>query len=214
MGYPTISWIPRGASTTQSLSCSAIAHSFSLLEGGVSVDRAQAFTKGGKTTAVVHDAWHQYTVEMEGFGPEKSSNYASWFSWLTSWWSHASAGGTFSFALNSDKAAATTCTGSVAETATSLTAVSTSGFAANDWVFLESATDPTCNCRRRVTSISGGTVSFATTIGQPLPTGSVLRHSEYFPSVVCLDDDAPFKERRGGKGANLWDLKMKIRTVR
>jgi hypothetical protein len=44
--------------------------------------------------------------------------------------------------------------------------------------------------------------------------GSVVRHMEYFPRCICLQREAPLRERDAGQGADLWDLSFRFRTVR
>jgi hypothetical protein len=210
---PILIWTPRGSSTTKSVDFGSASCGLQRLKGFSDVNRKQSFTAGGKPFTVTHGVFNLYKVRVTPLGPYRSAAHRAIWSWLTSWWSHASVGGTFTFSRNSTKLTSALTLASVAETATSISCTST-GFTADDWVWLEDAADPTKNCARQVASTTTGSVAVADAVGSAFVTSSVIRHLDYFASCVCLDDEAPFNERDAGKGANLWDLEFIFRTAK
>lgn len=180
--------------------------------GYLDVDRVTSITSGGKAYTQVFDAWMDRELVLRGFGPDKNRAF---FQSLTSWWEHASTGGQFAFSLDSAKMASTTLNGAVAHNATVIVVTSTTGFANGDMVFFEHAADPTKHATRTINTVDSGTqVTLYEEIGRAFVTASIMRHADYWPAMICLDDRSPILPRKAGEGGNLWDLRAHIRSVR
>jgi hypothetical protein len=210
MGYPAFTWTPAGSSTPRSVDFSAI-KGWKRFEVQAAVDRAVTISRRRVPVTVVSDSFFQIEVEFEAFGPSDRAFYHS----LWSWESFAMSGGVFSLAYDSSLNKATALTAPAADTATSLTVTSTTGFSAGDPVYLEDAYDSTIFTRGKVDSVASGTgISVLDALGVKLTAGSVFRHAEYFPYCYLLEDHSPFKERPAGEGVGMWDFKGTIVTVR
>ena len=179
------------------------------LRGWPVMDTSQSISVGGKAVSVVHDAWHEYDVEVRALNISDDSQHSR----ISAWLSHAQGGGEFGFVVNSDEDEASTLSGVEVAGQTVLSVTDTTGFAAADWVYLEDADDPTVFQRVKILTVDSGVqVTIEEALDHSFASGSVFRHAENFPACVLLKHD--FRERPGGKGANLWDLKFRFRTVR
>lgn len=208
MSNPTITWLPSGESTTQSLTFPRMV---SMYQGGRSVDGATSVSLGGVAVSVIHDVYDDFQIELKGFGP---TNDPTFFAQLWSWWSHASRGGEFAFALDGANTLDTTTSAASTQGDTTLSVASTSSLAVSDWVTLEDVDDPTKTERRQVSAISGADVGLTPTISYSFGSGSLMRHAEYLPACVTAGKRRPFQERDAGRGGRLWDLQLGLRTVR
>lgn len=106
---------------------------------------------------------------------------------MVAWWSWARQGNLFSLAQDSTRMAATTLASGHGAGSTGLDLTSTSGISAGDELFI-------CNTAAdnqfEIVKVDG--------LGSPLPiveptllaypSGSLVRHADYFPSLISLDD--------------------------
>lgn len=208
MSNPTLSWLPEGESTTQT---ATFPRQVSMYHGGRDVDAKTTVSLGGKAVSVVHDVHDSFQIELKGFGP---ANDATFFAQLWSWWAHASRGGEFAFAIDGADTLNTTTSSGNTQGDTTVSVATTSTLAVGDWVTLEDVTDPTKTERRKVSAISGASVGLTPTISYSFGSGSTMRHAEYLPACVVIEKKQPFRERDAGRGGRLWDMRLRIRTVR
>lgn len=172
-------------------------------------DTQQSISRGGKAVSVVFDAWHEYDVELRALPITGHALHSQLFAWL----SHAQGGGEFVFTIDSDADEASTLSGAEAAGQTVLSVTATAGFSAADWVYIEDLDDPTVFQRVKIQTVDSGVqVTIEESLKHSFVALSPFRHAEHFPSCVLLKQR--FRERAGGKGANLWDLEFKFRTVR
>jgi len=152
---------------------------------------------------------------MQGIRPSRSAAWEAFYEQLVGWWSHVVRGGQVSLAMDSAKVGNTTI-GATAHNDTVIDGIaSTAAFAAGEIVYFEDAADPTLFARGKIATKDSGTqVTLVNQIGRVFAASSVMRAYEYLPTCVCLEDEFPLEEREGGKGVDMWDLKMRIRSVR
>lgn len=211
MSASEIRWTPRGDSTETSFSFTTT-RGFSRLQGYANADRAQSISRGGKSLTLIHDSYGQFEVEAQAISPVNQRNL---YTGITAWLEHALAGGTFALILDGSKTATTTLSGNATQSDLTLSLTSSSGMAADDWLYIEDTNDGTKFQRVQVDSVPD-TVSVVVKDGlfRSFAAGSTVRHHEYFPSCVLLESSSPFRERPAGNGSELWDLQMTVRTVR
>lgn len=215
MGYPVITWTPRDGSAPVTVSWAGIATTVSSLQGGPSGDRSQSFTGGGRAFTLIRDVYREYQVEMQGIRPSRNAAWRTFFTALQGWWEHALAGGESSLAMDSAKVGNTTV-GAIAQGDTVIDGcASTAAFTAGEKVYFEDANDATKHAIGFINTKDSGTqVTLYDALCRPFSAGSVMRSYEYLPAFVCLESKFPLRERPGGKGADMWDLAMNIRSVR
>lgn len=211
MSNPAFYWTPADESANETASFPRPLYRFT---GFRVTDKATAISKGGVSVSTIYDTWDEYDLELRAFGPDTS---ASFYSLLTSWWSHASRGGEFAFAVDGDDVADTTLSAAATQGDTTVSVNSTASMAADDWLVFEDANDYAKHERRKISSISGAVVTLADALSYGFSAASTVRHAEYFPKCIVSPQQqggTPLTERTGGNGANLWDLSVTIRTVR
>lgn len=210
MGNARIYWTPRGESGEVYLDLTTLGGLFRF--AGFSAGTGhKSVSRGGKTCSVIHDTGFVYHVEVRGVS--RTADPDTWCD-VSSFVSHADAGGEFAFKLDSDKDDETTLNGAVAKGATSIVLTSGSWVANGDLLFLEDADDETKWEIRRVSDASGSpTIVLAKAVTYGFASGSVVRDWEFFPKCLAIGD-VSWKEREGGRGANRWDLVLRLRTVR
>lgn len=207
MANPAIKWTPYGG-TEETLS---FPRQVQLFAGDRNTDADMSVSRGGASVAVFHDVWSEYDVELPALN---IGSQPAFFASLTSWWSHASAGGQFKFLLDSSKSLSTTLSSVTTQGATTISVNSTSSVAAGDWVLIEDIGSVDRWERRKVSSVGASTIVLTSAVTRAFTSGSTVRHAEYFPICVVSQNKAPYKERPGGQGAYMWDIKFRFRTVR
>jgi hypothetical protein len=208
MGSPAFKWTPKGEASVQTLT---FPWGLQMLQGLRDADVVRSVSKGGVAVSVVWDTFAYYDLEFRGFGPV---NQAAFFAGLTSWWSHAGAGGIFQFLMDGTKTADTTTSATMTQGATTFSVNSTATMATGDWIHIEDVTDQSKWERRSITNISGSTLTVNTGVTYGFGRGATVRHVENLVRCIAIDKEAPFVEREAGRGPNLWDLRLKFRTVR
>lgn len=202
----TITWIPFGASTAKTLDFAP--WGIQRLSGGHEADREVVHTPAGRAVVQWIDSWDTYELHVDAIHRIDDANWIVFENLLP----FLVAYGEFSFAADSNKDSETTLSAGAAEAASSISVVSTSGFSAGDTIMIEHVTD----ARQIMTAISGppggGTMNISPLLYSPMPTGSKVRHFQYFPK--CRAEAASFTERDAGLGANLWDFRVRFRTFR
>ncbi len=186
--------IPRGA------------HSF---VGGPTVDAVAQISRAGSPVTLTMGSHSTYSVEFRGLRlhDEQSDILAALYSWFSS----ASRGLPFQFALDTDKRTATTLTAPA--TSAVLAVADETGFVANDVVYLEDATDRAKFEYAVVASTGTNVVTLDFEGTWDYVTGSVLRHFEYFPNCVLVNPSPPAIHRNADRGGYLWDVLFGFRTV-
>lgn len=188
------------------------ARGVNVFSGGVQTNGVRHVSRGGIAYAVTWDSWHEYDIELRGIKP---ATRAFMFERLWAWWSHCVGGGTFSLAMDSDQASATTLLSAAAQNATALSVASSTGFGGTDWVFIEDALDPSRFLRAQLRTVASPTsVLLVNPLAVSFGANSVIRHAEYFPKCMATSRDIPFRERDAERGPGVWDLSLSVRTVR
>lgn len=207
MAEAQIRWKPFGAVSTQTIDFA----SFGLqrMQGGHESDRELTPTPAGRAVVIWHDSFDRYEIHCDAIHRIDNSLQ---FLQLNSFLPYAQAGGEFEFRGDGAKASATTLSTNAAEAATSLTVVSASGISAGDTIVVEHATDPRSQLTMVTGPPSGGTFNISPFLYSAMPSGSAVRHFQFF--ARCRADAASFVERDAGLGAHLWDFRMRFRTFR
>jgi len=119
--------------------------------------------------------------------------------------------------LDADDTANTTLSAAASQGDTTVSVNSTASMTVNDWLLFEDADDYAKHERRKISGISGAVVTLTSALSWGFASASVVRHAEYLPQCIVSPSQqggSPIVERVGGKGANLWDMNVTIRTVR
>lgn len=209
MGDTTIAWTPRGEASAITLDLTTLRGLYRF-EGFSVANAEKVVSVGGKTYSVIHDTAFVYHVEVRGVS--RVSNATAW-SKVSSFVSHADAGGEFAFKMDADKDDSSDLDGAATLGDTVITLTSAAWVAAGDILFFEDADDPTKWELRAVSSVSGADVTLTEGVGYSFVDASVVRDWEYFPTCIVLGD-VEWEEREAGRGSHLWDLSFKFRTVR
>ncbi len=118
---------------------------------------------------------------------------------LLTWWQWAGQRKPFAFALDSAKVYSAGITTSSGLSATACIVADNTGISVGDYMRLINVAD-TGEDFLRVTGTVGSTV--VNYVGFPNrfshPTGSILRHMDYFPKLVAMDDEFPVTEEIAG----------------
>lgn len=212
---PTFVWTPRDESTAERLTISSSEGGLTRLQSQFVTDRELSLSTGGSAVTIVRDSFFVYELEFTPFN--KSSDPGTWQE-LSSFISHANAGGEFQYLSEGATTPIagrndldTTLSSAVVQNATSLTLASTTRLSAGDFIYIEDANDQTKWEIREVDTVATPIV-VAEGVSHSYASGSTVRHWENFPKCIALDIE--WQERRAGQGANLWDFAMKFRTVR
>jgi hypothetical protein len=116
---------------------------------------------------------------------------------LNAWWAWAVAGNQYAFALDSGKVYNSVNGVQVNPGDTTVTVGSTSGVTAGDTMLIMSSLGLADIHKFVVSGLLTAPPRIQFT-GFPskftFPTGSIVRHAEYFPKLVALDDDFPVEE--------------------
>ena len=210
MGQTRIVWTPRTHGTgtrTLDLGAHPVVVEFG---GGRDATALQTISQGRKAVTRLLNAFDRFTIRIERVGPDED---ATIFHLLWAWWSHAMGGGTFSFALDSAKASSTLMNGAHAATDTTIVVDSITGVSDTDWLWLEAEDDDTVFERVKVSGApAGSTIALAHGIVYDYPDNSIVRHAEYFPSVVVVGVTQPMRERPA-PGVHVWDLEFVVESV-
>ena len=211
MSNPAFYWTPTDETANETASFPRPPHKFA---GFRLTDRATQISAGGKAVSTIYDTWDEFELELRAFGPESQPAF---FAALTSWWSHASQGGEFAFALDADKSTDTTLSSAASQGDTTVSVNSTASVSVGDWLLIEDPSNYGKYERRKVSAISGADIGLTVGVSYGFAAASVVRHADYLPACIVPTgnrDSAPFAERTGARGANLWDMRVTIRTVR
>jgi len=214
----SIKFTPSG-STEQDIQIDDSGGRLTRLVGHPVADTRTQISAGGKAVSVVHDAWHEYQVVIQGIlHPGATSTAAQLAAWkrLRSWISHAFRGGEFKFSVDDTKEYSTTLSGAEADGSTVLGVVSSTGMAADDFLYIEDSGDPTIWENVKITSVDSGVQITTGALTKDYASGSIVRYKEYFPACILAGGYKKpiLMERSAGKGVNVHDLKFKFRTVR
>jgi hypothetical protein len=158
------------------------------LELSYITEREQARSSSGTIETISH-----YSI-IEGF-------FSAYFTEavyleLLGWWSWASQGFPFSFAIDTGNAANTTLDGAAAGGQKVIPLASTTGFSAGDVCLIRSSTRFNFE-GVTIDSVSAGTsVTTVENIQHDYASGDIFRHLEYLPSVLILDNE--FKPKKNG----------------
>lgn len=206
-----LGWTPTGDSaTTLDMPSGQLPY---LFQGLRNADRAMSITPGGVAVTVVHDVFRAYRFQWRAI---RRITDATFWSQLTEFISHCYGGGKFSLALDSAKVFDSTLNGGIAQAAATATTVAApTSVATGDVIDIQHPTLPDRFGQFTVLSKNDGakTITFDQNLRRSFPTASIIRHADYFPLCVMLEDESPLEERAGGQGAYLWDLSFTFRTV-
>lgn len=213
MGFVRITYTPRsGFGSSQNELDLADERALRRFSGFGDTDKETVVTRGGRAFSIVHDAFQRYTLRCERLGPKLNlGSHTDQFHRLTAWWAHAKAGGLFGLVLDTDEDEATTLSVAATQGDTTLNVASVSGFAAEEWLWIENANDSSVYERAQIDSVGGTLVIKTGGLEYDYPIGSTVRHAENFPSCLMLSGD--LREREAGGGPDRWDLEMVFRTV-
>lgn len=171
-------------------------------------DKKVTVSTGGTVVTILRDAFFRYKFQSNPLN--KLSDFDNWQR-VSSFVSHAKAGGKFAFLENPIKNLDTFLSSGIAKDDTDMTLDSTTLLVVNDFIWIEDVEDLTRWEIRKVTQVSGPTqISEAVSYG--FPAGSLVRHWEHFP--LCIAEDVTWVERTAGQGSNRWDFAVQFRTVR
>ncbi len=175
-----------------------------------SSDRQKSISHGGKSYSVGHDPWFDVTCEMTNIRPASQELLHQQ---LFAFQSHVQQGGNFAFALDGDRDDATTMSVGEPSGETVVALTSSSGLLANHEVYIEDVDNPFVFERAHVSTNDSGTqITLKNGLVFDYGSGSVVRHSEYLP--LCSMQGMIYRERRAGRGAGVWDLRLQFRSVR
>lgn len=115
----------------------------------------------------------------------------------TFWWSWARLGKVFAIAMDSTKTVSTTLDASASAGSTTIPLTSTTGLSVGDECIIESD-DGSKREAIKIASISSGvSVEADANLIFSFASGDTFRHHEYYPSMICIDDNwAPVKSGR------------------
>lgn len=215
MGDTVIKWTPRGEVSEQTLNLSQAGVVFRVQRVPVRY-ASTSISVGRKAVTVARPSYTRYEVEVVSvYRQENPSGSVFPFMTLSSWRSHAQAGGEFAFMIDDDTDFATTLNGSHSQGDVSLTLTdSASGnVSVGDVVYLEDANDSTKWEERRV-QLAPANIVVNEGISYSLADLSIVRHADYFPACVLVLGSLRIPERQGGKGAEIFDLRFQFETVR
>lgn len=115
---------------------------------------------------------------------------------LLGWWSWASQGQAFSFAMDTNEDSETTLDGAAAAGQKVIPVTSTSGFTAGDICLVRSANRFLFEAIT-IDSVSAGvSVTAVANLKNSYESGDTFRHLQYFPSALILDNE--FRPRKNG----------------
>lgn len=214
MANPQFKWTPKGEASTESLDLDLYgARGLQQLRGWRQTDERASVSSGGVAVTLVHDAWWEYELKLDAINRQ---NNALIFQRLSSFTAHVLAGGLFAFSIDSAKTLSTLLNGAVVKGATTIVVDDDAGVAIGDDLFLEDATDPTRWQIYRTTG-TGGSNSWNSSHGTSFgfPDNTPVFAFEHFPTCRANGrNPVRLFERAAGKGADLWDFRLRFRTVR
>jgi len=212
MGNSRISFDPPGGTVNIDF------EGFPILLSGLATDDGFArFSRGGVHQLVKHDTWQEYDVMFPAIS--RPADPARWAQ-LTAWISWVYRGNVFELLLDGTKNLDTTLDGAIAAGATVITCSDdTANAALDDWIFLEDALDVSVFEWVQVLSNTGASKGITLNANTPVvfayPDNSIVRQEVRLGNCVLIRDrPTPLVERSGGRGANVWDLRFRFRTVR
>ena len=156
----------------------------------------------------MHHKRYVWTVEVKYDGPLTRTGEAVFWTW----WAHASQGGTFTLAHDTNKDTLSTLSSGAVAAQAVVPTTTTTNYAAGDLVILEKA-DRSYFEVGIVQSVSAATsVTLTANLKQTFATGDVLRHFDYHPSMCALTSNCPLQLQSFGD-ANFMQLQVKCTEV-
>jgi hypothetical protein len=146
---------------------------------GGTINRNRAFA--GKTETIAQPMIWEGELEAQ-FGEEVYKD-------LIAWWSWARQGKTFSLAMDSANVVNTTLDGAAAAAQTTIPLTATAGLTVGDDCLIISANRLSFEVVTIDTINAGVSVVADANLKQAYASGDIFRHLEYFPSLVCLNDE-------------------------
>ncbi len=107
---------------------------------------------------------------------------------LMGWWSWARQGQLFSVAYDTGRMSSTTLDGAHGATSTGLTLTSASGISDGDELWIQNLAADN-QFEAVAVDGSGSPLPIDRGLTYSYPSGSLVRHLDYFPSLISLDDD-------------------------
>jgi hypothetical protein len=141
---------------------------------------------GGITETVRSGTWDRVTIAVETFAD------AAFYRALVAWWSWASRGKQYAFALDRDKTVNTTLVNAEAAGSTVIELTSVTGVAAGYYQIISA--DRTNREIVQVQSVGGGAATLAAGTKLGYAAGDTFRDVDYWPKCVSADDERPFVE--------------------
>lgn len=108
---------------------------------------------------------------------------------LWGWWSWARQGKEWAFAMDSGNVLNTTLNGAAAAAQADVTVDSVSTLAVGDKILIRAEDEDNEFERKEVQSISSLTITMTTNLVHSYSDEDTLRHFEYFPAVITIDDE-------------------------
>ena len=207
-----LTWTPRDEATPETLKLSDLG-SVTRFRGSVVPSGSTTITQGRKHVRVNYSPFMRFDVAVESIGQNRAVSAEHPFAIISSFQSHALAGGEFRLDVDSTKTVNTTTSSGVAQGATAIT-YAAGTLAVDDWVYLEDVDDATKWEYRRVTTGGSGTATFYEGVSYGFGSGSILRHMEVYPTAIVAPNSWRLNERDGGEAVNTWDLGFVLETVR
>ncbi len=178
-------------------------------------DERTILTSAGGAFAVATDIWREYDVRIPAIDPDVTPEV---WAGLHSFGHHALHGGTFRFTADADRAVDTTLSSAALAGATTLDlpTAAEDAIAAGDYLIVHDAADFRITEVVKVAAVAAD-VELSWGLLMAHATASVVRHREHLPLCrlnLPSSRSLSFAERDAGRGVNLWDFRMRFRTLR
>lgn len=187
-----------------------------LYRGGLAARGHRSFWPSGKSLTVVHQQFFNYRLEVRAIKP--AAGQALWGD-LYTFWQDALRGVPFEIALNINKSAALTMSGSSSQGATVLNVTEDpTGFPTlvedGDRMRVEDAADT--DKREFIVTKAGTTgpnqIPTYGSLHKQLDIGSKVFFDDHYPVCIATQMTEPLNRRSGDRGAALWDFVLSFRT--
>jgi len=212
MADPLFKWFPRGEGGAVTYTLSEVA-GLQVFRGETRTDRQSQFSKAGLHVSVAHDAWSEHEIRIEGVS--RVNDPIDWHA-LAGLVAHVQGGGEFEFARDSALVADVVTTTPITRGDTVIGSIDTSDMTAGETLLVEDSEDFVKRDFWRIATVDSGsqiTLSYGSRFG--FAAGAVVRSVDYFPDCAGVSRGAVrWNERDAGRGAGLWDLRLRFRTTR